>query len=108
MAGLFLFARRRGALIKVIRPDGSGWRTPADFYSALLPALGAPTWHGRNLDALYDSLSGDINQMEPPFRVELAGTVDLSADMAAFLAQVVAAFDDVRREFGAEVSLILK
>lgn len=28
-----------------------------------------PAWHGRNLDALWDSLtSGDINQRYPPFQ----------------------------------------
>ena len=57
----------------VIRLDSSGWRTPADFYSALLPQLGAPSWHGRNLDALFDSLSGGINRVEPPIRIELRG-----------------------------------
>lgn len=39
-----------------------------DFYNSLLPQLGAPEWHGHNLDALADSLvAGDVNGIEPPF-----------------------------------------
>jgi RNAse (barnase) inhibitor barstar len=94
--------------MRIIKLDASRWRSPADFYAALLPELGAPDWHGRNLDALYDSLSGDINQVEPPFRVEIAAAAGLPADMAAFLAKVAAAFDDARRDFGIDVSLVLK
>ncbi|HEX4737750.1 MAG TPA: barstar family protein [Allosphingosinicella sp.] len=91
--------------MKVIHLDASGWRSPADFYAALLPQLGAPSWHGRNLDALYDSLSGGINQLEPPFTVELAHSSELSSDMGDFLAKVAAVFEDARREFGANVSI---
>lgn len=41
-----------------------------DFYSQLFPKLEAPDWHGRNLNALRDSLvSGGINKVEPPFCV---------------------------------------
>ena len=38
-----------------------------DFYNSILPQLDAPEWHGRNLDALSDSLvGGGINGIEPP------------------------------------------
>jgi RNAse (barnase) inhibitor barstar len=54
--------------------DGSGWRTPEDFYTSLLAALGAPAWHGHNLDALSDSLGGGgINKLNPPIRVTIYG-----------------------------------
>jgi RNAse (barnase) inhibitor barstar len=94
--------------MKVIRLDASRWRTPNDFYSALLPELGAPGWHGRNLDALYDSLSGGINEVEPPFAVEIEPVAAVSSKMAAFLAKVVTVFEDARDEFGAEVSISLR
>jgi RNAse (barnase) inhibitor barstar len=52
--------------MKVITLDALGWQSPRDFYAALLPELEAPAWHGRNLDALNDSLnSGGINGVEP-------------------------------------------
>lgn len=93
--------------MKVICLDASGWRTADDFYAALLPELGAPDWHGRNLDALYDSLSGGINELEPPFAVELKHCNRASPALAAFLANVVNVFEDARKEFGSDVSISL-
>ena len=87
----------------VIRLDASQWRTPQDFYSALLPELEAPRWHGRNLDALYDSFCGDINGVEPPFVVEVQGAAQLTSEMAAFLTDVATVFEDARKEVGADV-----
>lgn len=48
--------------------DGSNWRTEADFIEDVLSAVQAPTWHGRNYNALRDSfVTGDINGIEPPY-----------------------------------------
>jgi RNAse (barnase) inhibitor barstar len=88
--------------------DASGWRSPDDFYSALLPKLGAPDWHGRNLDALYDGFSGGINRLEPPFAVQIEGAEQLPSDMMAFLCKVSAVFEDARTQLGAEVFLKLR
>jgi RNAse (barnase) inhibitor barstar len=90
--------------MKRIWLDASEWKTPCDFYSALLPALGAPDWHGRNLDALFDSLSGGINRLDPPFRVEIAGAEHQSSEMNAFLQKGAAVFSDARNDLGADVS----
>jgi RNAse (barnase) inhibitor barstar len=50
--------------------NGEDWATKDDVYTALFCAVGAPEWHGRNLDALADSISGgSINQVEVPYRV---------------------------------------
>jgi RNAse (barnase) inhibitor barstar len=41
-----------------------------EFYEEFLPQVRAPKWHGRNLDALADSIiTGGINEIEPPFCV---------------------------------------
>lgn len=93
--------------MKVIALDGSGWRSPDDFYDALLPELGAPDWHGRNLDALHDSLSGGINRLDPPFAVVIQGAGGLSPEMRAFLAKVSILFEDAGRDFGADLSISL-
>jgi RNAse (barnase) inhibitor barstar len=72
----------------------AGWTTREDFYAAYLPAVGAPDWHGHNLDALWDSLiGGDINAVNPPFRVRFIGTANLPADCQRVLegfAEIVA------------------
>jgi RNAse (barnase) inhibitor barstar len=85
--------------MKVITLDASEWCSPDDFYSALLPQLGAPAWHGRNLNALNDSLGGGgINALEPPFRVEIEGADKLPEPLQLFLSDVERVFADVRAE----------
>lgn len=50
--------------------DGSDWRTYDDVYSAFFAVVGAPSWHGRNFNALNDSIAnGDINSIELPYRI---------------------------------------
>jgi RNAse (barnase) inhibitor barstar len=88
--------------MKVIRLEASGWRSPDDFYSALLPQLGAPAWHGRNLDALEESLRyADINKVEPPFRVVVEGA---PRELADFLSRVASVFNDVTTETQAGIA----
>ena len=85
--------------MRVISLDAAGWHSPEDFYSALLPELGAPAWHGHNLDALDDSLGvGGINALEPPFRVAITGADKLSEPMKQFLSDVERLFADVCAE----------
>lgn len=49
---------------------GADWRNTDDVYEAFFRAVGAPDWHGRNLDALADSIrGGSINQVEVPYRL---------------------------------------
>ena len=84
--------------MKVICLDASDWQTQEDFYSALLPQLGAPEWHGRNLDALEDSLRGGINELAPPFKVQVERANSLPDAMRQFLSKVASVFDDVRSE----------
>src|ERR1700758_165329 len=38
--------------------NGADWATRDDVYDAFFRAVGAPEWHGRNLDALADSIRG--------------------------------------------------
>ena len=89
--------------MKLIRLDASDWSSPDDFYSALLPQLGAPSWHGRNLDALEDSLRGGINRIEPPFRIEVGGTESLASEMREFLEKVASVFHDIQAETKATI-----
>ena len=58
--------------MKTLRLDAEGWNSAEDVWSALLASLEAPTWHGRNLDALGDSLSGgDLNGVKAPLSFEI-------------------------------------
>jgi RNAse (barnase) inhibitor barstar len=58
--------------MKELTLDGAGWTTNDDVCSAFFLAVGAPEWHGRNFNALNDSLAnGSINKVEVPYRVVL-------------------------------------
>jgi RNAse (barnase) inhibitor barstar len=50
--------------------DASSWKTSNDFYEAFFRAVEAPEWHGRNFNALRDSIStGGINKIQVPYRI---------------------------------------
>ena len=72
--------------MRVIELDGSSWRTFDDLYDALLPALGAPDWHGRNINALIDSMgTGSINEVEPPYMIKIGRDDAMPAELRDFL-----------------------
>ncbi len=93
--------------MKTIRLDASAGGSPEDFCATLLAALGAPSRHGRNLNALLDSLSGGINDLEPPFIVVLEHSSQAEPELADFLAGVVFVFESARDERGADVAISL-
>ncbi len=54
--------------------ESSKWQTKDDVYDSVFQAVGAPDWHGRNLDALNDSIgTGQINEIEVPYRLVFRG-----------------------------------
>jgi RNAse (barnase) inhibitor barstar len=68
--------------MRMIELDGREWRTVEDFYRALLAALGAPSWHGGNVNALVDSMIwGGINAVEPPYTVRILNARQLPQDI---------------------------
>jgi RNAse (barnase) inhibitor barstar len=72
--------------MKEITLDATTWSDRDDFYDALLPALGAPEWHGRNLDALSDTLGEDgINEVKPPFHIRIISVASVSLELLSYL-----------------------
>jgi RNAse (barnase) inhibitor barstar len=66
--------------VTLLSIDASKWQSANDVFGALLVALGAPHWHGRNLDALNDSLrGGDLNAINPPFTIKVTHLEDANA-----------------------------
>jgi RNAse (barnase) inhibitor barstar len=52
--------------------DGRKWAAADDIYDAFFRAVGAPSWHGRNFNALRDSISvGRINEIEVPYLIRI-------------------------------------
>ncbi|WP_179504647.1 MULTISPECIES: barstar family protein [unclassified Sphingomonas] len=87
----------------------TAWKSSGDFYKALLATLGAPDWHGHNLDALGDSIfTGDINKVSPPFRIIVHKTSTLPGDLRATLLMAAQMFEEGRRASGGEAYLELR
>ena len=92
--------------MKEILLTGSSWKNAQDFYDAFFKAVGAPKWHGRNLDALNDSIGhGDINQIEVPYVIRITGLGSMSPKTRQFLESFGTLIDNMKKE-GIEVELI--
>jgi len=78
---------------------GEHWRTRDDFYDASLVLVGPPAWHGRNFDALRESIgTGDINQIEIPYEIHITGLAHMSDEAR----QIVNDFRDLINDLKAE------
>jgi RNAse (barnase) inhibitor barstar len=91
-----------------IRLDATNWSTPDDFYHAFFEAVGAPSWHGRNFDALYDSIgTGAINKVEVPYRIVVQNSAALKGSLLDFV-------EDLRdlihrlQDYGCPVDLVIE
>ena len=70
--------------------DWAALKSEEAFYDVLLPQLAAPDWHGRNLNALWDSVGvGHINGIEPPYRIVMRGITEVPDGLADFVRRVV-------------------
>jgi RNAse (barnase) inhibitor barstar len=78
--------------------DGAIWNSNDDIYDAFFSVVGAPSWHGRNLDALNDSIAnGQINEVEVPYRLVLVNFALIGASAK----KVASDFVDLIREIAA-------
>ena len=62
--------------MEIIRLDGARLCCRKEAFALLGEALALPEWWGRNLDALYDCLTGDLGR---PVRLELSGREAMEA-----------------------------
>ena len=63
-------------MMETIRLDGAGLCLREDAMALLGRELRLPEWWGRNLDALYDCLTGELGR---PVRLELSGRAAMEA-----------------------------
>ena len=98
--------------MRVIELDAREWTTVLDFYNALLTALGAPEWHGRNANALMDSMIwGGINSTNAPYTVRIVGATKLPPEIRDEIDLIAKALVISRAEYqrrrGADVDVTL-
>ena len=87
---------------KIINIDASSWTSSHDLYDGILPLLGAPVWHGKNMNALTESIVwGEINAVEPPYTLRVQGTADLPAGIAEELGWLKEGVENAREAFKA-------
>lgn len=104
------FAKPFHALLKIpqLHLDAEGWKSSEDAYQAFFVALGAPPWHGRNLDALNDSIgTGGINAVEVPYRIVVHNTRHSNEQVSVFLRDFSGLIADLRGN-GCPVDLVLE
>ncbi|ONF96879.1 barstar family protein [Sphingomonas jeddahensis] len=91
--------------LTIVRLEAAGWETAADLWAALLPALGAPDWHGPSLDALFDSIVARLNRVQPPMVVELAGAACAGPAAVTYVTRIREVLEDAAREMGEQIEL---
>ena len=85
-----------------IHLDGRNWHTKDDFYDAFFAAVHAPSWHGRNFNALRDSIGvGQINGIEAPYSIVISGYQDMMPDVK----RIVEDFADLVSELSPSTSV---
>jgi RNAse (barnase) inhibitor barstar len=88
--------------------DGSAWKTQEDFYEGILRAVGAPEWHGHNLDALNDSIgTGGINRIEVPYPLRVCGLRAMYDEARAILERFRELIDYLKAD-GVEVDMVVE
>lgn len=85
--------------MKEITLDASTWRLREDFFDALLPAIGAPAWHGRNLDALAESFGeDDILAIRGPLQIKITNSRSAPSELRDYLAKFEDMMTDLRKD----------
>jgi RNAse (barnase) inhibitor barstar len=83
---------------RLVEFDASQYHTVLDFYRALGAALGSPTWHGTNINALIDSMVyGGINAIDPPYTLKITGISNLPEDVRDELFRIADAIKMAQR-----------
>lgn len=94
--------------MRTIELDASTWTSEQDFYDVFFTAVGAPDWHGSNLDAVEESIrDGDINEVNPPYRIRIVRTAKANKEMKFFLSRIQSLVESLRTEEGTPVELEL-
>jgi RNAse (barnase) inhibitor barstar len=82
--------------MKTLVLDATRWQTRDDLYDAFFAAVGAPDWHGRNFNALRDSIvTGSINKIEVPYTLIVRNVDGIGADASQILRDFAGLIEEV-------------
>jgi len=70
--------------------DARKWHSSENVYDALFGALGSPAWHGKNFNALHDSIvTGGINRVEVPYVLNIQRVSSAKSEARLFIKDLV-------------------
>jgi RNAse (barnase) inhibitor barstar len=81
-------------VMREITIDWAATGSVDEFYNAVLPQLGAPTEHAHSLEALWESVSLDRNDVHPPYRVDIVNLNRVPGELTDFALSAAAVFSD--------------
>ncbi len=85
--------------------DFGGCKYIYDIHETIKKSLALPDFYGRNLDALWDSLTG---LMETPAHITIRGIAKLPKDLQPFIEEMLIIFFRAQAEFGDEITVIVE
>ena len=83
--------------MKVVTIDFTDCKYMIDLYEEMAEALGFPEWYGKNLDALWDCLTGII---EVPVEVHFKGIERLPEDLQEGALEIFEIFVKAEKKYG--------
>ena len=88
--------------------DGATWQNRDDVYDAFFQAVGAPEWHGRNFNALIDSIeTGSINTVEVPYRLVIKHYESVGSDAKQMASDFVDLIQEIKAR-GCPVDIVIE
>ncbi len=70
--------------------DATSWNTTDDVFESLFTVLGAPTWHGKDFNALDDSIiDDDINSVKVPYILSIRNMKSATSEVRRFVSGLV-------------------
>jgi RNAse (barnase) inhibitor barstar len=91
--------------VPTLQLDASRWKNTDDIYESLFAVLGAPAWHGKNFNALNDSIvTGNVNAVEVPYTLSIRNMRSANSGVRLFVSNLVD-FISKREAEGCPVSI---
>ena len=85
--------------VPALELDGADWTDSGSLYDSFFVAVGAPEWHGRNFNALRDSIAtGRVNKLEVPYTIEVRNSKGATDAACEFLAQFASFIEGLQAE----------
>ena len=85
--------------MKELFMDAAQWKSIDDLYLSFFEAVKAPAWHGKNLNAVRDSIgAGQINGIEVPYRLVIKNYGALSGELKAQTDFFIEVISDLAKE----------